>query len=333
VDAALVTAAGEVLGAARWSAGMLQGPADWGDGHEIGLGPAVEAVCAQAGLDPAQLPIAELGVYCLAGADFPEDYRRIQRSLAGRGWAPATVLQNDTFAVLRAGSDRGWGVAVVCGSGINCAGVGPGPRPRTVRFPAVGHVSGDWGGGYDVGAAALWHAVRAEDGRGDPTVLAERVPAHFGLGRPHQLTEAVYFGRLDGSRLAELSPVVFEAAREGDAVAGSIVDRLADEIVTMAVTAIRRLDLVGGAGLDVVLGGGIFRNDHTGFLRRIRRGIRRVAEAAVLQVMTDPPVVGAVLLGLDRLGAGPDAVAAVRAGLTHGRLAGEQSEPAGEPGG
>src|SRR5262249_51978505 len=96
VDAALVTAAGEVLGAARWSGGMLQGPADWGDGHEIGLGPAVEAVCGQAGLDPARLPIADLGVYCLAGADFPEDYRRIQRSLAGRRWAPATVLQNDT---------------------------------------------------------------------------------------------------------------------------------------------------------------------------------------------------------------------------------------------
>ena len=70
---------------------------------------------------------------------------------------------NDTLAVLRAGTERGWGVAVVCGAGINCVGVAP--DGRSVRFPALGRITGDWGGGYDVGLEALYVAARGEDGR------------------------------------------------------------------------------------------------------------------------------------------------------------------------
>lgn len=46
---------------------------------------------------------------------------------------------NGTFAVMRSGLDDGppyWGVAVVCGSGINCVAVAP--DGRTVRYLALG---------------------------------------------------------------------------------------------------------------------------------------------------------------------------------------------------
>src|SRR5207237_367317 len=114
-----------------------------------GVAAAVAEVCKSAGQDPEAVPIAELGMYCLAGADFPADERRIARGLAKRGWTTTDVIRNDTFAVLRAGSDRSWGVAVVCGYGINCSGVAP--DGRTFRFPALGEISGDWGGGRDIG--------------------------------------------------------------------------------------------------------------------------------------------------------------------------------------
>ena len=54
-----------------------------------------------------------------------------------RGGSSARVVRNDAFALLRSGTDRAWGVAVVCGAGINCVGVGPDgvgrPVPRTWR--------------------------------------------------------------------------------------------------------------------------------------------------------------------------------------------------------
>ncbi|MGH9289598.1 MAG: N-acetylglucosamine kinase [Acidimicrobiales bacterium] len=332
VDAALLSVDGQVLGAARWETGVAQGPAGWGDGEEIGLGPAVEAACVDAGLDPGVRPIADLGMYCLAGADLPADYERIERSLAGQGWSAETVLRNDTFAVLRSGSERSWGVAVVCGTGTNCAAIAP--DGRTFRLPAVGHISGDWGGGHDIGMAALWHAVRAEDGRGEPTVLDTLVPEHFGLVGPSQLMEAFYFGRIEEARLVELPPIVFAAARRGDRVASSIIERQADEVVTMVVTALQRLGLADQHGLDVVVGGGIFRNEHGGFFDRIEQGISRVAKDFRIRVVTDPPVVGAALLGLDQLAATPQAAARAHAALTHGRLerddAGKGNDAAGD---
>jgi N-acetylglucosamine kinase-like BadF-type ATPase len=274
---------------------------------------AVSALARAAGLDP-DAPLAPLGVFCLAGADLPVDDRRVLRWLERRGWAEDLLLRNDTFAVLRAGTDRTWGVGVVCGFGTNCSAVAP--SGRTYRFPALGAIAGDWGGGAEIGEAALWHALRSEDGRGGRTVLATSVPAHFGLRRPRQVMEAMYLGRLSRSRISELSPLVFEEAEGGDEVARSIVDRQADEVVTMAGAAMRRLRMTH-LDVHVVLGGGIFRNRFGEFYERIERGIAAVAPRASVTVLSAPPVVGAALLGLDRLAASRAAKARLRERLNH----------------
>jgi N-acetylglucosamine kinase-like BadF-type ATPase len=317
VDGALLGSTGRVLGAFRWTRPLPEGSDDEEAGDLAGLTAAVEAVCRDAKLDPAALPIADLGVYCLAGADLPTDDRRIARTLRQRGWTTEDVLRNDTFAVLRAGSARAWGVAVVCGYGMNCSAVAP--DGRTLRFPAVGEISGDWGGGRDIGAAALWFSVRARDGRGEPTALAGLVPAHFGMEQPRQVMEAMYLGRLSPGRLVELPPMVFQAATDGDKVARSIVDRQADEVVAMAGAAIQRLRL-SGQDVDVVLGGGIFRTGDGGFFSRIENRLRRIAPEVRIHVLAVPPVLGAALLGLDRLGADGRAAARARASLTDERL-------------
>ena len=59
--------------------------------------------------------------------------------------------------------------------GINCTGVLP--DGTTVRFAAVGHISGDWGGGGHLWQEAMWWAARAEDGRGPDTALRTRSAA------------------------------------------------------------------------------------------------------------------------------------------------------------
>ena len=208
----------------------------------------------------------------------------------------------------------------MCGYGTNCSAVAP--DGRITRFPAIGPISGDWGGGIELGGLAAWHAVRSEDGRGRKTVLERAVPAHFGLKRPRQLMEAIYFGRIAEQRLSEVAPVLFQVAIDGDVVAREVIDRQADEVVTMAGTAIRRLRMQR-LDVDVVLGGGIFRNGDHAFFDRIGVGLREVAPAAQVRVLTAPPVVGAAMMGLDRLGAPKAAQARVRHALTHERLGNE----------
>lgn len=260
---------------------------------------------------------ADIGAYTLAGADTPADVRRLTGSLAAAGMAWDTLVVNDAFAPVRAGAERGWGVGVICGAGVNAAGIAP--DGRTARLAALGDISGDWGGGGDIGVAALGGAVRARDGRGPRTVLETLVPAHFGLHRPIDVTMAIENGRIQETRLRELSPVIFQAAAGGDAVARSILDRLADEVATMALSIIRRLHLTR-RDVDVVLAGGVFRAQDPAFETRIASGIHAEVPLARPHRLDAPPVLGAALLGLDRLG-GPsptsrrEAIARARATL------------------
>ena len=65
---------------------------------------------------------------------------------------------------------------------------GPRADGRTARLAALGDIAGDWGGGGDIGLAAIGASVRGRDGRGPRTALEMLIPAHFGLRRPIDVT-------------------------------------------------------------------------------------------------------------------------------------------------
>ena len=271
--------------------------------QQIGLAAGMDALVAlvrtargRAGL--AADATAEIGAFTIAGADSPGLVRRLTAAMAALGIARDILVVNDAFAPVRAGSERGWGVGVICGAGINAAGIAP--DGRTARLAAFGGISGDWGGGRDVGLAGLGAAVRARDGRGQRTILEASVPAHFGMARPLDVTNAIEYERMPEARLRELSPIVFAAAMGGDAVARSILDRQADEVVAMALAIIRRLHLAR-RDVDVVLAGGVFRSSDPVFEGRIADGIHVVAPKSLVHRLDAPPVLGAALLGFDRL--------------------------------
>jgi N-acetylglucosamine kinase-like BadF-type ATPase len=270
----------------------------------------VETAARQAGLDPAARPIARLGVHALAGADFGADVRMLERGLRGTGLTEADEVVNDCIGALWAGATDGYGIALVCGAGINAAAVAP--DGRVARFDGIGDLSGDWGGGNAVATAGLGAAVRARDGRGPRTELERTIPAHFGLTRPAALTRAMYDKRISEDRLGELSPVVFATALGGDPVARAIIDRLADELTTMAIALATRLG-IKRLPVDVVLAGGVFKTDDEAFFERIDAGVRTELPAANLIRLDVPPVAGAAREGLKRVAkGGPDAVAAAR---------------------
>jgi N-acetylglucosamine kinase-like BadF-type ATPase len=189
--------------------------------------------------------------------------------------------------------------------------VGVAPDGRRARYPAFGSVSGDWGGGLDVGLAALAAAVRGRDGRGPRTSLERSVPAHLGLPRPQAVAEAVHTGHLPLSVLTGLAPLVLAAARAGDQVAAAIVDRLGDELAAMVTALIRRLRLARRE-VDVVLGGGLLQAGDARLLGRVRAGVLATAGRASLIPLTLPPVTGAALLALEAVGADQGVLEAAR---------------------
>ena len=275
------------------------------------IGELVGQVAADAGVEPSQ-PLAEHGAFYLAGADLPVEMEMLHRRIQVMGWSTKVVVDNDTFALLRAGSEHPDRVAVVCGAGINCVGVSA--DGGVVRFPALGRLSGDWGGGADLGSEALWHAVRAEDGRGRPTALRDGVARHFGTASVTDVVAAIHLREIPADRLHELALVLFAAAADGDDVARTVVTRLAEEVMLLATVALRRLSLLTTPA-DVVLGGGVLSARDPMLLGTVTALVLREAPHARLRVVDGPPVVGAALLGLDALGVPPGAEGPLRSAL------------------
>ena len=144
-DVALVAGDGTLLASAR-------GPGI--NAHEVGVDQTVlilDAVVKQAA---AQLdrppsvpsgPLARHTVACLANADLPEEEAEHATAVQAQGWSESATVINDTFAILRSGLPDAvegpgphWGVAVVCGAGINAVGVAP--DGRVARYLALGTI-------------------------------------------------------------------------------------------------------------------------------------------------------------------------------------------------
>lgn len=261
---------------------------------------------------------ADLAVLLIAGLDFPDEEEAYRTEAQRRGWGKEIVVGNDTYAVLRAGTDRGWGVAVTCGAGINCIGVAPDGTQS--RFASLGALSGDWGGAGDVGVAAVAAAARSEDGRGAKTALEQLVPRHFQLTTPLELGRELHGGRIPVRRLGELAPLVWAAAKT-DRVAGEIVDRQATEVSAFVRAAVTRLGLLDEE-VDVVLGGGLLQSGNRRLLEAIEAELREVGPRLVVRVASSRPIVGAVLAGLDRLGSAPEAHVRARKELDRATAAG-----------
>jgi N-acetylglucosamine kinase-like BadF-type ATPase len=261
--------------------------------------------------------LIRVGTY-LAGMDLPAEstaFRaRAEQEPSVADLAPgALVVENDLFALLRAGATRPDAVAVVCGTGINA--VGRRADGATARFPALGTISGDWGGGGTLGMQALWHAARSADGRGPKSVLESLVPAAFDLSDVMEVIEGLHFGRIPERSIAHLTPVLFTAARRGDEPALAEIARQADEIVNMAETALRRLDLLHAAPA-VVLGGGVLAANDPLLLDPVRSRLSALAPRATIDLVTAPPVLGAVLLLLEAMDSTSTALVRAREDVT-----------------
>jgi N-acetylglucosamine kinase-like BadF-type ATPase len=299
------------------------------DGHILGFGQGGPGNHQAAGLEPALSeirrsceealaqvgvsPPVDFGFFGLAGADMPVDFALLTPAVEGMGLARRVRIKNDTMVALRAGLKRSWGVAVICGTGFNAGGIGP--DGREIQLPGLGALSGDWGGGSDIAQEVIRLICRAWDGRGQPTVLTERVLTALGFPSVEELIPQLYQsqlvlseaegfdyypGQFDQRRLLALVPLVFEAAYGGDQVAQDLLVRVGTEVGTTANAIIRRLGLET-TDVEVVLGGSVFKGRGPLLVDAVSQMVHRVAPQAIIVLPEFEPVVGAVFLALESL--------------------------------
>jgi N-acetylglucosamine kinase-like BadF-type ATPase len=264
-----------------------------------GLFAALRSACGQA-LDSASIrleDIAGAGIG-IAGFDWPAQREEHLSTLARLGLRAPLQIVNDAALALLAGSGESWGIAIVAGTGCNCRGWNR-ERTREGRVTGFGTHMGEGAGSAELMFRAVQAVSHHWSRRGPATALSGAFINHTGADSLEDLIEGLTTRRYSLSAAA--APLVFQTAREGDPVAQELVRWAGTELGQLANAVARQLEF-DGLAYDVVMAGSMFQNGDS-LVAPLQETVRAYAPAARFIMLTAPPVVGGVVLGMEAVGA------------------------------
>ncbi|RIE11092.1 hypothetical protein SMC3_00790 [Candidatus Cryosericum hinesii] len=268
-----------------------------------GITDAVHEALTAAGLS---LPQIERAVFGLSGMDLPKDREMLSAALTTTFPGLIFDLVNDTWIMLKAGSDKGWGIALVCGGGANACACS---REGTwVTLRSLGYESGLRGGGLDMLRDILHYAFLSHDGTGPKSVLEQAVLNVTGAPDYDTLQllflEAVQDTAGHGEllhRALAIVPLVFDGATAGDEVCRRILMLQAESLAEGITGLVHKMGFEHEV-VDVVLGGSVFGGGNPAFIDRLTLLTHEVAPLARLQPPLLDPVLGAYVMALQTMG-------------------------------
>ncbi len=261
------------------------------EGLRVALQTITEKALAIPGLKKNQISSAGFGV---AGYDWPSELQPTLDAIHSIGLTCPVEAVNDTIIGLLAGTSRGWGVAVVAGTGTNCWGWDE--HHNIGRVTGVGY--GEHGGAGNLIDRAMVAIAYEWTRRGPKTKLTNEFLHMTGAQDIPSLIEGLEMGEYYlGS---DYAPVVYQVAHQGDAVARSIIEWAGSELGHTAVAVIRQLE-IQQKEFEVVLVGSLYEMGEM-LIEPMRQIITMEAPKAHLVRLSAPPVIGGVLLAMEQVG-------------------------------
>lgn len=285
---------GRLLGFGR------SGPSNYDDvGVEMAqanIEAAVKASGTANTLDRRQCRAVFLG---MAGVVSAADHAAIHGIAERLGLAPRSNIgvDHDCRSALAGGLAGRPGIVQILGTGSSS--YGHNAAGEAWMAGGRGHLISDEGSGCWLGIQAMRAAVMAYDGRlAQETVLLPLVCTHLGIGHMDEILHRLYVQGMTRSEMAALGPVVVEAARNGDGVAASLLQRGAEEVADCIWAVARRLHMDSGP-CEVCLVGGLIQAGGV-VTERMEHAIQARLPHAVVRLAELPPVLGAGLLALQQ---------------------------------
>jgi len=251
----------------------------------------MEQALRGSGLKKADIKGAGFGV---AGYDWMSEYELTAKTIDRLGLTAPYKFVNDTVPGLVAGSEEGWGVVVVSGTGSNCRGWDR-EHKREGRVTGHGVMMGEGTGGTELMHRCMQLVGYAWSKRGPMTKLADALVEYVDAKDLDDLIRG--YTTYEFQIGAEAAPIVFRVAEAGDQVARELIYWAGCELGEMANAVIRQLEFENLA-FDVVLTGSMFEGGAM-LIEPMRDMILKLAPKARLVRLKVPPVLGAVLLGME----------------------------------
>lgn len=261
------------------------------DGMQIAIREAMNGAIHNAKIQMDQITASGFGI---GGYDWPAEEPHMQKVINNLGLSTPYKIVNDVVLGLLAGTSAGWGVAVVSGTGCNCRGLDK-EHKFEGRVTGYGILMGENAGASELINHAMQIIGYSWTKRLPHTALANTFIEHVGAKDLEDLIE----GYTNGHYVigADMAPLVFQTAEQGDAVAQGIVKWAGVELGEMANAVIRQLNFEN-LEFEVALIGSMFMSGEP-LIAPMRETIHTIAPNAKLIRTEVKPVVGAVLLGME----------------------------------
>jgi N-acetylglucosamine kinase-like BadF-type ATPase len=249
--------------------------------------------CEMSGMEASSIWGAGFGV---AGCDFPSDREPHLQGIGSLGLSCPLEVVNDGMNGLLAGATRGFGVNVTAGSSNNCRGRGK--NGREGRIVGNGITFGEFGGGYEIAWRGLQMVNYAWIKRIPPTALTQIYIEAAGARDEMDLMEGLSNSQYH--LFPYLAVKVIEAAREGDSAACDVLQWAGEELGWLAVSVARQID-TQDQEVEIIQSGSVFEAGAL-ITKPMRELILKHCPEARLIRLDGPPVVGAVILGMEQAG-------------------------------
>ena len=261
------------------------------DGLEDILKESVESASEIAGVDPAHIAGAGFGV---AGYDFPSDRESHLQAISALGLSCPLEVVNDGVNGLLAGATRGIGVNVTSGSSNNCRGRNKDGKEG--RVVGNGATFGEYGGAIEIVQRGLQMVNYAWIKRIPPTALTKIFIEAVGAKDEMDLMDGL------SSEQYHLFPYlaleVIKAANEGDDAAREILRWSGEELGWLAVSVARQIEMENDE-VEIIQSGSVFDAGEM-ITHPMREIVMEHLPKAKLIRLDGPPVVGAVILGMEQ---------------------------------
>ena len=261
------------------------------DGLERVLKESLGAAIEMAGVETAHIAGAGFGI---AGYDFPSDREAHLQAILTLGLSCPTEIVNDGVNGLLAGATRGIGVNVTSGSSNNCRGRNKDGKEG--RIVGNGAAFGEYGGAIEIVQRGLQMVNYAWIKRIPPTTLTKIFMEAVGAIDELDLMDGL------SSEQYHLYPFlaleVIKAAHEGDDAACEVLRWSGEELGWLAVSVARQIEMENDE-VEIIQSGSVFDAGViiTDPMREIV--IKHLPKAKLIR-LDGPPVVGAVILGMEQ---------------------------------
>jgi len=177
----------------------------------------------------------------LAGADTKKQQKELSKIISEIGIRNFKVF-NDAFLGIKAGSDKGYGICCINGTGTCCVGIDK--NDEWLQIGGTGWTFGDEAGAGYMGSAVIRKVYDSVYRCGKKTIMKEMLFEKLRINEESELVDAVYEKVYSNKiKLTELSRIAFYAANQGDGAALELLRNSGKEMAKSVIGVIKKLTL------------------------------------------------------------------------------------------